>query len=252
MNQTKFKKITIYVILFVIINIVITASICCLWRKSASQDQVSFRECEYQYESEDFNVQLYYPQLTGSIDTEKEQRINELIEGDIKKVLEWNEPDEYGRPLYIGVRRYEIKYANENIISIAYYRRAGRVAAGGGLPSTMFATTIDTQNERILELSDVVDDFDTLYEELWNDRFEHITKWEGQAGDYKISTDFFDEKRLKEVLWNGGVEWYVEGENFVIADLEYQGCGVGYNEYAQRVSKLKGIFKDGFLKMLGM
>lgn len=40
---------------------------------------------------------LSYPQITGSRDTEKEEKINKLIEDDIIKIIELDTPDEYGR-----------------------------------------------------------------------------------------------------------------------------------------------------------
>ncbi|MDE7253485.1 MAG: hypothetical protein K2O32_11160 [Acetatifactor sp.] len=209
-----------------------------------------FSEKTYEYHSENMSATLSYPQITGSRDTEKEKKINKLIEDDIIKIIELDTPDEYGRILDVGVRTYEIKYANEKVISIAYYGWIGRLAAGSGLPATMFTTTIDIEEEKVLELSDVICDMDGLYEQLKDDRFEHITAWEGETGYYKITTDFYCDEDLREALLSGKMEWYVDGDNLVVADLEYRGGGVGYNEYAGDIEQLDGIIDNDFRKKI--
>ncbi|MCM1090863.1 MAG: hypothetical protein NC092_10060 [Butyrivibrio sp.] len=212
---------------------------------------ISFSGKTYEYHSENMSATLHYPQITGIGDTEKEKRINQLID-DIAKVVELDTPDEYGRILDIGVRWYEIKYASEQIISIAYSGWEGRLAAGSGLPATMFTTTIDIEAEKVLELEDVICDMDGLYEQLKDDRFKHITAWEGETGYYKITTDFYSDEDLKEALLSGKMEWYVDGKNFVVVDLEYQGGGVGYNEYARDMKRLDGIIDKDFRQKIGL
>lgn len=241
------KKFTIIFLLIVVVPIL---SVYIYDRCGNRSHTVFFSEKTYEYHSENMEALLHYPQISGSSDTEKEKRINQLIEGDIIKVIELDTPDEYGYKLDIGVRRYEIKYADEQVISIAYYGWSGRLAGGRGLPSTMFTTTIDIEEEKVLELKDVICDMDGLYEQLKDDRFEHITAWGGETGYYKITTDFYCDEDLREALLSGKMEWYVDGDNFVVADLEFRGGGVGYNEYAGDIEQLDGIIDKDFRKKI--
>lgn len=207
-----------------------------------------FEETEYEYSDENCNISLRYPQMTGSNDTEKEKRINHLIEEDIQKVSEWATPDEYGRKFDVGVTWYEIKYADEKLISIVYSGWAGRLQSGSGLPATMMATTIDCEKETVLELQDVVSDFDGLCRLLLEDCFENITAWDGEPGQYKIS----------ESYWLGGadalmsdlkgsdchLEWYIEKDCFIIVDLN----GKYYNEYSIEVKQVENILQEDFVE----
>ena len=210
-----------------------------------------FKETEYEYSDENCNISLRYPQMAGSNDAEKEMRINRLIEEDIKKVSEWITPDEYGRKFDVGVIWYEIKYADEKLISIVYSGWAGRLQPGSGLPTTMMATTVDCEKETVLELQDAVSDFDGLCRLLLEDRFENITAWDGEPGQYKIS----------ESYWLGGadallsdlkgsdydLEWYIEKNYFLIVDLNDK----YYNEYLIEVKQLRDILQEEFLEKLG-
>lgn len=244
------KKKYIFAVLGSIAMIVLIHSYC-QGINSISDRPFSFQECEYEYHEEGFDVYLLYPQIINSEDDEKEKRINQLIREDIKKVVEveWEIHPSRNETFDITVRRYEIKYMDENLISIAYSARSGYIGTTGYV-TTMYATTIDIENEKVLELDDVVDDFDALYDQLRNDLFIHITAWDGETGNYKMSTDYYDDIELKEVLLNGGMEWYVDEENFVIVSLEWQGMGVGYNEYARNRIYLKEMLKDSFFDFL--
>lgn len=242
------KRKYIFAVLGSIVVIVLIYSYC-QGINRISCGSFSFGECDYEYHEEGFDAYLLYPQIIGSEDEEKEERINQLIEEDIKKVMEveWEIRPSKNETFDITVSRYEIKYMNEKLISIVYSARSGYIGTTGYV-TTMYATTIDIENEKVLELDDVVDDFDALYEQLRNDLFIHITSWDGETGNYKMSTNYYDDIELKEALLNGGMEWYVDEENFVIVSLEWQGMGVGHNEYARNRIYLKEILKDDFLK----
>lgn len=68
---------------------------------------------------EEYNeIEIIYPQLQGMKDEDKEYRINCLIENDIKKILKKNSLfDENNLFLHLD---YEVKFLNNNIISIVY------------------------------------------------------------------------------------------------------------------------------------
>lgn len=78
------------------------------------------------------------------------------------------------------------------------------------------------------------------------DRFENITAWDGEPGQYKIS----------ESYWLGGadallsglkgsdcdLEWYIGKDSFIIVDLN----GKYYNEYSIEVKQVRDIMQEEF------
>lgn len=221
------------------------------WEPEEAGLSFDFRETEYEYSDENCNISLRYPQVTGSNDAEKEIRINRLIEEDIKKVSEWVIPDEYGRKLDVGVTWFKIAYADEKLISIVYSGWAGRLQSGSGLPTAMMATTIDCEKETVLDLQDVVSDFDGLCRLLLEDCFENITAWDGEPGQYKISESYWlggAEALLSDLKGNDyDLEWYIGKDSFIIVDLN----GKYYNEYSIEVKQVRDILREEFLEKLG-
>ena len=171
-----------YIIVAVMVVLVIVGIFCFVrWERKSSDLSFQFEETVYDYENEYCLVNLSYPQMVGSWDKEKESKINRLIEDDIKKLMELAAPDEeYGYIFTIGNRFYEIEYADEKFISISYDGWAEYQPPGRGLHFSMMATTIDCEEMKVLELKDVVSDLNGLCQMLMEDRFKHITAWDGE------------------------------------------------------------------------
>ena len=251
------------------------------WERKSSALSFQFEETVYDYENEYCRVKLSYPQMAGNSDKEKESKINRLIEADIKKLMELVAPDEeYGYIFTIGNRFYEIEYADEKFISISYDGYAQYHSPGKGFNSSMMATTIDCEEMKVLELKDVVSDLDGLCQMLMEDRFEHITAWEGRTGDYKMSDiySYGDEDRsyllLEELNGNDReIEWYIKkrkmslldwwsifwgndvdealvDKDFVIVDLRFMGAGVAHNEFAIEMEQIRELLKEYFVKSM--
>ena len=141
------------------------------------------RNQEYLLNDDRYCTYIYYPQLSGIEDAKKEERVNLLIEEDVKKILERDDPDDEWR--FFAVLHYQIKYINDRIISILYEGCDGPMLPGRGNPDVAMATTIDIEEERILTLEDIVADYEELNTLLLEDQFYNITLWEGTAGQYK-------------------------------------------------------------------
>ena len=177
--------------------------------------------------------------------------------------MEMEPPDSYPDDgweyrFHVGTHRCDVEYADEKFISISYSGWVVRQRKGPyGLPTTMMATTIDCEEMKVLELKDVVSDLNGLCQMLMEDRFKHITAWDGEPDldFYKVSTTYSREGAERDLLetLNGNdreIEWYIKerkmsfserwsafwgdevdkalaGKDFVIVILKDN-----YNEYA--------------------
>ena len=140
-------------------------------------EEISAIRKVYRNERRDNDIKVFYPQIQGLDDEEKEKRINYQIRKDAIKLVSG---DEYKTACGID---YEIKLFNGEIISVCYKGLWGGIAKGQGLESAILTTTVDIEAGKVLRLKDVVTDFDTLCEMLIEDGFEGITKWDGVAGN---------------------------------------------------------------------
>ena len=191
--------------------------------------------------------------------------------------MELAAPDEeYGYIFTIGNRFYEIEYADEKFISISYDGWAEYQPPGRGLHFSMMATTIDCEEMKVLELKDVVSDLNSLCQMLMEDRFKHITAWDGEPDSdfYKISTTYSREGAERDLLetLNGNdreIEWYIKerkmsfsdrwsafwgdevdkalaGKDFVIVTLrDYY-----YHEYAIDMRQIRELLKEDFVESM--
>ena len=266
-----------YIIVAVMVVLVIVGIFCFVrWERKSSALSFQFEETVYDYENEYCRVKLSYPQMTGNSDKEKESKINRLIEADIKKLMELAAPDEeYGYIFTIGNRFYEIEYADEKFISISYDGWAEYQPPGRGLHFSMMATTIDCEEMKVLELKDVVSDLNGLCQMLMEDRFKHITAWDGEPDldFYKVSTTYSREGAERDLLetLNGNdreIEWYIKerkmsfserwsafwgdevdkalaGKDFVIVILKDN-----YNEYAIDMRQIRELLKEDFVESM--
>ena len=194
------------------------------WERKSSDLSFQFEETTYTYKDEYYDVdKLVYLQMVGSRDKEKERKINQLLEDDRKKVMEMEPPDSYPDDgweyrFHVGTHRCDVEYADEKFISISYSGWVVRQRKGPyGLPTTMMATTIDCEEMKVLELKDVVSDLNGLCQMLMEDRFKHITAWDGEPDldFYKVSTTYSREGAERDLLetLNGNdreIEWYIK------------------------------------------
>ena len=251
------------------------------WERKSSDLSFQFEETAYDYKNEYCLVNLSYPQMVGSRDKEKESKINRLSEDDVKKLMELAAPDEENGYIFeIGTFLYEIEYADEKFISISYDGYAQYFSPGKGFDSSMMATTIDCEEMKVLELKDVVSDLDGLCQMLMEDRFEHITAWEGRTGDYKMSDiysygdedwsyllleelngndreiEWYIKKRKMSlldwwsILWGNDVDEALVDKDFVIVDLQFMGAGVAHNEFAIEMEQIRELLKEDFVKSM--
>lgn len=203
---------------------------------------------KFRLDDEQQEVHIDYPQIKGMEDGEKEKRINTLIERDVMKILEHNVPD--GESFLCVGLDYKIKYMDDRSISIWYMGFYGALSPGSGLPAIAMATTIDLQEEKVLTLEDVVDDYDVLSDMLLTDQFEGITRWDGEMGQYTVSWLYgYNVGALLEDLRGDDedIEWYIDDGHFVIVII----CGMSdYDEYAIRLRDAKDFLRKDFLKMI--
>lgn len=201
---------------------------------------------EFRLDDERYEAYINYPQLSGMEDPEKEKRLNALIEADVMKVLEDGESDD-DCCTSVGLD-YEIKYIDDQIISILYKGWYG--AVGTGSPAVAMATTIDVEEERILTLVDMVRDYDRLHELLLTNQFENTTMWDGEAGQHTVSQEYeYKAGTLMEDLRGDDedIEWYVDEGHFVIVTL----WGMeDYDEYAIRLRDAEGFLRKDFPGMI--
>ena len=139
----------------------------------------------------------------------------------------------------------------------------------------MMATTIDCEEMKVLELKDVVSDLNGLCQMLMEDRFKHITAWDGEPDldFYKVSTTYSREGAERDLLetLNGNdreIEWYIKerkmsfserwsafwgdevdkalaGKDFVIVILKDN-----YNEYAIDMRQIRELLKEDFVESM--
>lgn len=200
----------------------------------------------YLYTEQRNDISIYYPQLTGFEDAAKEERINALIEADVKKLI--GEKNKEGDvTLYCLNLDYEMKFLNDRIVSILYEGRHGYITAGHGCSSEAAATTIDIEEEKVITVKDVVTDFSELTDMLLANEFEHITMWDGSVEGYEVSWVYEGkEDKLESDLMESGRQWYTDGNHFIIILEEYS----DYNEYSISNESARHILDEGFLKKL--
>lgn len=248
------NKFTLLKILIIVAAVGIMSAVIrfySLESKESNSPSVFCVRQEFQLDDEQYDACINYPQLTGMEDKEKEKRLNAMIEKDVMKILE------QGASKYSEIQwrfsvslEYDIKYMDSRIISILYKGCFVPIAPGKGIPAVAMVTTIDMKEESILTLENVVADYNQLYELLMKDKFENITKWDGVAGQYKVSREYeFKVSTLLEDL-NGDdtdIEWYIDDEHFVIVILDGM---ADYNEYAISLQDAKGFLRKKFYKII--
>lgn len=245
--KNKFDTFKIVIIIGIIVVLFSFLYYNSLESKESGDASVSLIKQELQLSDEEYETFIDYPHLSGMKDEEKEKRLNALIEKDVVRILEHNNPDD--KWCFSAILNYEIKYRDNQIISILYKGSYGAILPGTGQSDTAMVTTIDMEEEKILSLEDVVADYNVLYDMLITDKFENTTKWEGQAGQYKMSEEYSSAGRLMKELKGDDedIEWYIDERNFVIIIF---GGYTDYNEYAISLQDAKLFLQKEFFKRI--
>lgn len=248
------NKYIFFKVLIIVVAVGALSAVICFYSLELKESNAPTMFCvgqEFQLNDERYDACINYPQLSGMDDEEKEKRINAMIEKDAMKILEQGalEYPEYQERFSVSLD-YDIKYLNDQTISILYKGCFVPLGPGKGIPAVAMATTIDMEEESILTLGNAVADYDLLYDLLMEDKFENITKWDGVAGQYKVSKEY--EYKLSTLLEDlngddGDIEWYIDGEYFVIIILNGM---TDYNEYAISLQNAKGFLQKKFLKRI--
>ncbi len=197
------------------------------------------------------NITIYFPQLSGMRDKEKEFKINVLIEEDIKKIL--SQSPLYAESNLFLYLNYEVELLSKNIISIVYRGSEGAAVNNHSqIPCIFMATTINFEKEAVLSLNDFITDFDELSRLLLADKFKNISTWDEERRAQKISWSYEGEKEklLLEQLINAKdfdlahhyIEWYTDGKNLIIVAIEPYSY---YTEYAIDFKEIKNIVMRG-------
>lgn len=248
--KNKFDTLKIFIIIGIIVVLFSFLYDNSLKSKESGDASVSLIKQELQLSGEQYETFIDYPQLSGMKDKEKEKRLNALIEKDVVRILEHDNPDDEW--CFSAILNYEMKYRDNQIISILYKGSYGAILPGTGQPDTAMVTTIDMEEEKILSLEDVVADYNVLYDMLIADKFENTTEWEGQAGQYKISEEYggADGRLMKELKGDDeDIEWYIDEGHFVI--IIFSGY-TDYNEYAISLQDAKLFLQKEFFKRISV
>lgn len=124
-------------------------------------DAYEIEEKEYLYFEDDahLHVAIRYPQLHGFKDINKEKRVNQLIEEEAKRRIpydwanDFSLADEYPDYIMGLYMLYEIKYMNDDIVSIFYEGLIGRIDSGYYPKMMAMATTIDLESGEVIALT---------------------------------------------------------------------------------------------------
>ena len=248
------KRVKTYILSVCIVISLFVLYIWSIITVSDKKTEIKIREAIYTEEfkaeedsqQESVSIELHYPQISGMGDSAKEERINALIRQDIFEILE-HEPLTW--PDYCfsaGTICSEVKFLNGSIVSIFYTGYCGYISPGRGVGAPFGrAITIDIESERIMALDDVISDFDTLSTLLMDNKFENITEWEGQKGNYPFNRE--NVTRPNEWKMSSQCKsWYTDGKNLVIIETVLD----TYNEYSKNIRSVYNIFKEDFIKKI--
>lgn len=224
-------------------------------------DAYEIDEKEYLYFEDDahLHVAICYPQLHGFDDIEKEKKVNQLIEKEAKRMIPQdlvddfssdsslvNEYPDYIMGLYL---LYEIKYMNDDIVSIFYEGLRGRIDSGYRPKLMAMATTIDLETVEVVTLTDIITDMEQLCKLLAKDQFENISVWDDELSTTKVSEEYGSWEELLEALLGTheyrNIEWYTDGDNLVIVTLDYY-----YEEYSADIDFYPELVDKDFRKKL--
>lgn len=240
--KNQFSKVYKCILPVVILGIVIIIFIVCGKEKEEHKMMASVLVGEYLNDSWNNGMQIFNAGLAEAWEALKEQTDN-LTEDDIEIVKANEESTEDNTTVsQTAGEGKEDKWDVDFEVT-----RDGYIMPGHGLNAKVKTTTIDIEEEKVINLKDVVTDFTELSDMLMADEFEHITMWEGSTGGYKISWIFKSREVLEENLRETYQQWYTDGNNFVVIT---ENTRADYNEYSISKKSVKHILDEEFLGKL--
>ena len=157
---------------------------------------------------------------------------------------------------------YKVQTANENIISVFFHQSISPI--GGTINHSAVGVTISLKENRILQLNEMITDFDALFTLLETDQFTPIPYWEESPRPFSQvlaqttnmreewieifknnnkRTFFVETEDGADVLWETReFEWYLWDEKLV---LIYLGDKY-YQKYFIELEKIKDIIDSDF------
>ncbi len=212
------------------------------------KENIFIREKEYVNEYQDNYVHISYPQITGFFEEEKEQRINSIIEEELKKVLV--EKLRAGGNLYFCLEG-NVTLLNKKIISIFYKGSNGGNKNAGEKREFSRGLIIAVEEEKVLVLNDMITDIKKLKKVLREDQFEPITNWNSYSKqiEYEPFMEVCFEEDYRNGIYHSGdihMEWYTNGEYFnLIFDM-----GMCSYEYSAAIDSIRYLFSEEILNLL--
>jgi len=209
------------------------------------------------------NKEIYYPQIKGLGDVNREECVNDIIKEEAtKRITSLTENGTFHREEICLYLDYEINLNNSKILSIFYDGRYG-VIEGERLFPTFMGSTINIQNGETVYLKEIVTDFGKLYDMLANNEFESLGIWDGAKvgedfseviyGDYyskeKFIAEMKDEKKYGEwipAIHNiyTRVDWYLMEDKMAI--IVSPSSSYYYSIYTITYSKILDIIDSDF------
>ncbi len=140
------------ILLLLLFAFALTITSCDSGNKNANQvtDNTAYEITQASYIDKDIKVS--YPQITGLVDANKQEKINELIKKEALEILDYYKDVEEEVSLEI---KYNIKWKGTNLLSIQY-TGLGNIE-GAAYPNNLFYTTnIDMNNYKKIKLTDCI------------------------------------------------------------------------------------------------
>ena len=163
----------------------------------------------------DNNININYPQISNLSDSEKQDRINELIKTEALVVLESYKDDINNLNLNMN---FEIMYKGSDILSIKYLGLSS--VKGTAFPTNEINTTnIDLAKEQLLTLSDVVTVNDTFIEKFNAGKYKEYSsdlnlESEGALND---ALNYLDSNNLIASFKKEAAKFYFTNESLVVS-----------------------------------
>ncbi len=143
--------------------------------------EYSTSESSVTKDKDDLSYSINFPQIEVSNDSEKQERINSIIENEALKVLNYYKSSFGNVELEIF---YKITLKSSRILSIQYY--GSGVVSGAAHPNKLFYTSnIDLLNESLIRLSDVVNVIEDFCQKFIEGEFRALWLEQSERVDLK-------------------------------------------------------------------
>lgn len=191
------------------------------------------------------DISINYPEFSN-LNQNDDKIINDLIKDYLHKLVEQKKISifkEYN--LYLNLN-YEIKYFSDNFISICFMGSEGVLNnVGRGFGLSLYAINIDVKQAEIVDVEDIIVQYNSIYELLAQDKFESITTIEGIKGGYYFSSQF-NSPDQEDGLEGSNLKYYITEEKLV---LVISG-GRQYYEYAININNITEYLNKDILSKI--